>query len=163
MFHGLIPCSTGLVSSHDAKVMAGDLLECSPPRARQGFASGRLRRLESFDGPALGNDPASGLPRCNEEHFQRIGFRESIGQHAVLYPNCAIPFIRRLLASRGCSFLCFRSHFPDNLFSRASLRSYQGHIKAYSIKSLESSAFQWPADRRSFRMRENFPSTGTQS
>ena len=68
MFHGLIPCSTGLISSHDAKVMTGDLLECSPSRARQGFASGRLRRLKIKGEAAVTTRPsdAAAEPETSE-------------------------------------------------------------------------------------------------
>ena len=64
-----------------------------------GFARGRLSPL-MVDGPALGNDPASRLPCCNEQHL--IGFRESIGHDAIIALEARSLLFADFLLPRGC-------------------------------------------------------------
>jgi hypothetical protein len=51
------------------------------------LTGGRLRRLQTFDRPAFGNDPPLRLPAGDEEDLRRAEFCETIGQSIILHPN----------------------------------------------------------------------------
>ena len=70
------------------------------------LAGGRLRRLQAFDRPAFGNDPPLRLPGGDEENLRRVGFRETIGQSAVLHPNSMFRF--------DFFFACWNLSYPPN-------------------------------------------------
>jgi hypothetical protein len=69
------------------------------------LAGGRLHRLQSFDRPALGNDPTLRLSRGDEEDFSRARLAETVRQNAYGSRTACLSVVglsfRELVYARG--------------------------------------------------------------